>query len=355
MKNLVLAIFVVFFSCSNPRTDQIIVPKLEANFYSSALGRINDELKSTPDNPKLVEQKLYYCQQLDWPTTCVSALDAYKSQHGMTNQLIEQYIFYYSRHHRYQLLVDIIEKWSEEYDLKDKFHQPLIEALVKLGKKDRATLELRNYMIGRSMLGDFEFASSQYLSMGDTLLSTYYLGKLEKLDPTNILMIDYGQLLISLNYSNLGFRVLEMVSPYQLDNRDFNLMLARLYAQYSSFENARNLIKPFSDEDTISYLIADWYMQESKWDSAIQIVNTVIKQDSLNTKAIWRKARIYENRGWLATSLTYFNSILEIQPQDSITSNRINLIQRKIAYLQRKKFEENKIQIREIEPIKINQ
>lgn len=355
MKNLFLLSFVVFCSCSNPRTDQIVVPKLEANFYAMALERINDELKSDQENQKLVDQKLFYCQQLGWPTTCISALDTYKSQNGMTNQLVEQYIAYYTRHKRYQLLVDIIEKWSEEYDLKDKFHQPLIEALVKLGRKDRAFVELRSYMIDRSELKDVEFASEQFLSLRDTLMSSYYLGKVFQIDPTNELMIDYGQLLISLNYVERGFKVLDGVAPSKLDDKSFSLMLARLYAQNAYLQKARNLIIPYSDEDTISYLISDWYIKETKWDSALQFVDAIIERDSLNTKAMWKKARMYEERGLLATSLDHFDAILKIEPTDTITANRIDLIQRKIAYLQRKKFEESKIQIKAIEPIKINQ
>lgn len=355
MKNLFLLIFVLFCSCSNPRTDKIIVPKLESNFYSKAMVRINDELKSDPDNQKLVDQKIFYCQQLDWPTTCISALDSYKSQHGMTNQLIEQYIAYYSKHQRYQLLVDIIERWSEEYDLKERFHYPLIVALVRLGRKDRATVELRSYMVERSKLSDFEFASNQYILMKDTLMASYYLGKVSQLDPSNELLGSYGQLLISLNYVERGFDVLETVLPFKSSDKTYNLMLARLYAKRSNFANARSLIKSFAEEDTISYLIADWYVKELKWDSAIQVVDVLINNDSRNTKAIWRKARMYEDRGLLVTSIRHYRSILQIEPEDTNTSNRIDHIQRKIAYLQRKKFEESKIQIREIEPIKINQ
>lgn len=344
----------ILFACSSPRTDEILVPKLEANFYTKALGRINSELKSDPDNQKLIDQKLYYCERLDWPVDCISTLDTYKSQNGMTNQLVEQYVAYYDRHDRYQLLIDIIEKWSQEYDLKKKFHQPLIEALVKSGAKDRAITELRSFMIDKNALQDFVYASEQFLLIRDTLMSAYYLGKVFQEDPTNEWMSEYGQLLIALNYEEQGFQVLEVLAQSESSDREFDLMLSRLYAAHFQYKKARNLIKPYIAEDTLSYLMADLFLKDQKWDSAIVVINKVIAEDSLNTKALWKKARMYENRGWLATSLTHFNSIVKIHPEDTITINRIGLIQRKIAYLQRKKFEESKIQIKEIEPIKIN-
>ncbi|MFK7953790.1 MAG: hypothetical protein AB8B73_13175 [Ekhidna sp.] len=355
MRNLIFFLFgIAVYACSPPRVDQILVPKLESNFYSKAIKRIDSELESDPTNQKLVDQKLYYCEQLGWPITCISALEMYKSQNGMTNQLVEQYIIYYAQNQKHQQLVNIIEKWSEEYDLKSRFHKPLIKSFVELEKRDRALTELRSYMVERNEIADFEFASEQFILLQDTLMATYYLGKISQLDPDNELIPIYGQMLISLNFSVKGFDILNRFSSLS-KNKDFDLMLAKLHSKEGDFVKARNLIIPYIDDDTISYLLSDWYLKEKLWDSAIFTINRLIELDSSNVKAIWKKARIYEDRGWLATSLTHFNSILKIQPEDTITVNRIDLIQRKIAYLQRKKFEENKIQIKEIEPIKFNQ
>ena len=94
MRGSVIVLILVFLSCNSSNENKIVVPKLHAGFYSEALERINDKLKSDPENSRLVDQKLFYCNQLGWPTTCISALDAYKQTHGMTNQLVEQYIAY---------------------------------------------------------------------------------------------------------------------------------------------------------------------------------------------------------------------------------------------------------------------
>lgn len=333
----------------------IIVHKLESNFYNKALDRIDEELKSDISNERLIDQKLYYCEQLEWPTTCISALDTYKSQHGMSNQLLEQYVAYYSKHQQYQLLINTVDSWSQAYDLKDQFHQPLIEALVSLRKKKRASIELRNYMIGKTSPIDLEFASRQYLLLGDTTMSTFYLGRLFKTDSTNELMVEYGKVLITLGFKQKGFFLLESMTHHKMNNEDYHLMLARLYEKHENLEKAIATAKSYTATDTISYLISDWYLRLNQWDSAVNYINTVIERDSANTKAIWKKARMYENRGLLVSSLKFYNELYNQNPTDTITSYRIDLIQRKIAYLQRKKFEESKIQIREIEPLKIDQ
>ncbi|MEM7299346.1 MAG: hypothetical protein AAF391_13900 [Bacteroidota bacterium] len=84
MRSIPIAFVVlIIFSCSNHRKQEIVVPKLHAGFYAGALDQINEQLSSDPSNTNLIEQKLYYCDQLGWPTNCLSALDKYKAKYGM--------------------------------------------------------------------------------------------------------------------------------------------------------------------------------------------------------------------------------------------------------------------------------
>lgn len=349
----ILTSLVLFGSCSQTSKEEIKVPTLTAGFYKDALNQINDKLSSDPSNDNLVEQKLFYCEQLGWPTTCISALDQYKSKHGMTTLLADQYIAYYEQNERYSLLLELLERWNQEFDLNERFQRSLIKSLVATGKTARAKRELEVFLLRNTMNEDIAFAAMQYLFINDDLLAAYTLSRLWKRDPSHELMFDYGILLIEMGFLNDGYSVL---IQYVLDadpTFEKRLEIARIFSRNDWLFDARQIIKPFIDRDTIAYLIADWYQRELLWDSAIMYIDTVLARDSLNSKGWWKKARMYEDRTWLSYSLQYFQKVLEITPKDTITIQRMDEIQRKIAYLQRRKFEESKVPILDLKPIKI--
>ncbi|MEO9484849.1 MAG: hypothetical protein ABJG47_15425 [Ekhidna sp.] len=343
----------IFFGCSSTSTDRIVVPELHAGFYSDALERINEELVSNPQDERLVDQKLFYCEQLDWPTTCITALDAFKEKNGMTSQLVEQYIAYYKQHERFQLLLDVIDKWSLEYQLEEKFTETYIDCLTRLGRKASATIELNRYLKNNQSINAISFASKQYLSIGDSTLAAYNLGKLHKLDPENALMWDYGQLLISIGYHELGFEVMRDYVNRNEEKFDLQLSYAKHLANFNLNQEARTVLKRFSTKDTVSYMLADLYKKDQMWDSASFLLEVLIAKDSSVREPIWRLAQLYDERGWFLTAIPYLEYLTDLNPPDTIAQQKIDLIQRKIAYLQRLKFEENKIPIIELQPKKI--
>ena len=354
MRLSICHILFFIFSCSPPRVP-IIVHEISDSFYSQTLAQINRKLSDNPSDLHLIEQKLYYCDQLNWPTTCISALDEYKKQKGMMPQLLNKYIVYYTRHGRYQLLYEVIDKWSREFDLENQSMKPRITALAKLSKIDQAGILLRNYMINKRSFDDILFASEQFLELKDTLFATYYLGKLRELDTNHPLVHDhYAYMLLELGYEEKAIDILEEYSLVYQDDFDFQSRLSLIYFNKGDFTSSRDRLKNFLDQDTVIYRIVDIFLEEKKWDSAHYYVDKIIARDSLDTKAWWKKARMYEDQGWLSHSLNYFDHLISLNPNDSLAFHRVALVRRKIAYLQRLRFEENKIPLRVIEPQKIN-
>lgn len=353
MRGFIFILILVLIGCSSPSKDRIIVPKLHAGFYADALERINDELKSDPDDERLVDQKIFYCEQLQWPTTCISALNVYKESNGMTNQLVKQYIAYYKQHERYQLLLEVIDRWGKEYDLEDEFTETYIDCLTRLDRKELATIELKEYLKNKQSLEAILFVSNQYLQLEDTAMAAYNLGKLYKLDKANDLMWDYGRILVSLGYIELGLSILNSFVNQHPNDFDIQLVYALLLEQTDRNSDARKVLKPFAAKDTVAYLLVDWYKKDLMWDSATYVLNEVVANDSTVRKPIWKLGRLYEDRGWFLSALPYFEYLLELDPVDTLAQQRIDLIQRKIAYLQRLKFEESKIPTIELQPKKI--
>ena len=342
----------ILISCTSPKKDKIVVPELHAGFYTEALDQLDDQLSSDPNNISLIDQKLFYCEQLEWPHSCISALDVYKDRYGLSKQLIEQYIIYYKKHEDHQSLLDLIDEWDEEFSLKSAFNDTYISCLVKLNKQKEAKMELRKFLVKNQSKEDLSFASIQYLKMQDSLMAAYNLSKLYKKEPDNQLMWEYGIILIQLGYVNRGFGVMESYVEEHKEDEAVQLTLAILLEQHEKREQARQMLLPFVSRDTISYLLSEWYRKDLLWDSAAYILNKVANEDTLNRKPIWLLGSLYEDRGWLSRSKQYFQLLVDKNPNDSLAAQKVDLIQRKIAYLQRLKFEESKISVIELEPIK---
>ena len=142
-----LLIVSYIISCT-PQRDRIIIPKISEGFYSQSLLRIDEDLKGNENNLQLVERKLYYCDYLGWPGTCISALDEFKRQKGMTPQLLDQYATYYLIHEKYEHLLEIIDRWGSEFELKEDHNRHQILALCKLSQKRRGDYFAKRVYIG---------------------------------------------------------------------------------------------------------------------------------------------------------------------------------------------------------------
>ncbi|NQZ78004.1 MAG: tetratricopeptide repeat protein, partial [Ekhidna sp.] len=267
-------------------------------------------------------------------------------------------ITYYVQHEQHELLLGLIDRWIEEYDLKEEYMLLYIKSLVSSSNRKQASLELRQYLVQNQSAEDLLFAADQYLQIGDTAMAVFCLGKIHGEFPRDPLMWPYGFALVRLGYPELGLQVLKEYLEEENGNADLILSYAVLLDQSGRNSEARDVIKPLvTVRDTATFLLADWYLKNRKWDSAGYVLNDLIQKDSSNRKPIWKAGRLYEDQGWFSTSMRYYEYLVELDSLDTLASQRIDLIQRKIAYLQRLKFEESKITTIELQPkkIKINE
>ena len=328
--------------CAGKQSTEIIVPEIQAGFYSAALSDIDERLENDPSNIKLVEQKLYYCEQTEWPETCLTALNKYRAKHGLTQLIFEQYLTYYTKQNQHNNLIELIDQWKRQYDLDKGFRKPLIESLANVGDRARAVSEIKDFLSLNNSTSDHEFVARQYLTLKDTIMSAYYLGKVCRADSTNEMMLDYGKMLFDLGYPVRGRKVLETYYSSQSPNQDLALDISSFYVNQSEYALSRYKLKPFAKRDSISFFISKLYREDELLDSAIMYLDTVLLESPNNVRALNEKGYLYEEKGWLSTSLNFLEQALAIDSTDTAISNHIALIQRKIAYLQRRKFEEAK-------------
>ncbi len=113
------------------------------------------------------------------------------------------------------------------------------------------------------------------------------------------------------------------------------------------------MIKPYTADDTLSYFLSDLYAMDFYWDSALMYLDTILLVNGGSIRALKNKGSIYEKRGWLSNALSMFEQAQALDSTDTSIASSISLIRRKIAYLQRQKFEESKVPLLEIESKKI--
>ena len=67
-------------ACAGKSAVEISTPDLPADFYQLALAQIDEDIEADPSNEQLLNQKLYYCEETGFPSTCLQALDQLKAR-----------------------------------------------------------------------------------------------------------------------------------------------------------------------------------------------------------------------------------------------------------------------------------
>ena len=356
MKQLsrVLFFFCFVVACQNTDNQQIIVPKLKSGFYEEALVDLNRKLASEPGDDKLNAQKLYYCERLEWPITCLAALDFKKQKEGMTSQLADSYVIYFIKHKRYDLLRDFVDQWDDEFNLYQRNQKAYITGLITSGQYEAARGHLRDLLSRAKDSSALAFGARQHLILGDTTFALYHLAKLHKVNASHVLMYPYGLLLLDRGQQDRAFQALggyQLKHPLSIEK---SLEVAGRYSKVNLFDPAIRVLRPHCCQDTIAYMLSDLFRRSNRFDSSIMYLDSVIVRDPSNVKAFWKKGRAYEDRGWFSYATSLYEDLLALDSTYTEAQQRINLIQRKIAYLQRQKQEVVRPPTLELETIKLD-
>lgn len=351
----VLFLTLVFvFSCQSADYNKIVVPQLNAGFYTNALTEIDKKLRTDADGEKLHSQKLYYCERLDWPTSCLSALEREKDLSGMTVQLAENFVRYYVNHADYTELKTFIDRWNSEFDLYQKNQRWYIKGLIMDAEYERAQVHLRGYLSTVQDTATLAFAAEQYLFLGDTVLANFYLSNLYSESTDHPLVYQYASFLFRANKHVKGQ---EVIKSYAKNNE---LSLTQAFQASTSLrkhgylKDAISLLKPHHFVDSAAFFLSDIYISAAQFDSSILVLDSVIARNPANLKARWKKARAFEDKGWYSYATSLLEDILELDSSNLEAKERVTLIQRKIAYLQRQKREVIVPPKIELKPIKID-
>jgi tetratricopeptide (TPR) repeat protein len=272
----------------------------------------------------------------------------------MTTSLIYQYLDYHTVNHHYQRIVDLINRWDGVFGLKDRYYNEYITALYETSSFDSLRIELPDYLLEEDLPERHLMAARTYTAVGDTLLGIYFYSKYRNTFPNSeIIPEEYIPILFRTKLAERGKQILRDYLE-EVQNVSLAYWLSEQYEKDSSYLDARLVLKDYATtDDSLTYRISALYKAEQKWDSAILYVDHVLKKDSTDRDALWKMGRLYEDRGWLSYSRRFFVQMIKMDSLDTAAVNQLNVIDRKIAYLQRKKFEESKLPLKELVPKKL--
>ena len=348
-----LVLLIVLSACVSRPSNDILIPEYNAALYLESLAQVEEKLSTQPSSIKLLEQKLYYCDKAGWPGTCRQALDEIQSVKGMDLKLSRDYLQYYGANDLSAEMVSFVGTWRSQFPLNVEQLQWFIQALVDEKEEVEARAELHFLLNEFDAITSDEFAANQYLRMGDTLRAVYHLSRVRKKDGSRHSMLPYGQMLFELGYAARGIEVLQSYFMQQPEDSHLSLTLATFYENYGYNTLARKVLMKVPAEDSIDYYLANLYQRDGLLDSAIFRLDSILVRDPEQLKALKIKGSLYEQKGWLSTALTTFEEAYNLDSTDTAIRNQIAVIQRKIAYLQRRKFEESKTPLLQLESKKI--
>lgn len=343
--------------CAKPEKSKIYVPIDQGEIVQISLDGLLELAEQNPDDEVAVQSCLYYCTLAEWPLSCQNLLEQQKNQKSLDQTLLLQFISFFNQHSRHSELVKMVNAQQERWVLPMKHRKMLILSLLALDSGSLARSELNLMLKEENSHENHEFAGLQFLKLGDSIRAIYHLNKTFKADPARGSMLMYGQLLLNLGYEERGVNVLE--SYFEAKNEEpqaqvnqLALKIGTIYEYYGMYGRAREKIAG-SNQTEDRYKLAHLYYLDDLLDSALVSLNLVLEIDSGNFQAVSLKAKIFEDKGMLSSSLKWYQAALILDPSDSIIMTRVTDLRRKMAYLQRKKFEEQKTLLLQLESKKI--
>ncbi len=344
----------ILINCNLVSSEKIVVPKLSEDFYVSALQKVEEELDAKPENRAFNEQRIYYCERLGWPLDCITSLHQLKRLDGMSSQLASFYAEYYAKNSPTKDLITFIDQWDNDFQLKEQYQEHIIKGLVQTGQLKRASNHLHHFLMDNSRSEAIAFGSQQYLNMQDTTMTLFLLSRLQKIDPSHDLMYLLASLLFEARENKRASIAMNYYRRTHSLNQAQAIEIANYYIRAELYSNAIALLKPFCcKQDTTAYLLSTLYSRQNKFDSSIMYLDSLIFNNPEAIKPRWKKAQLYEERGWYSYATQLFAEIVFIDSSRVDAKNRIKVIQRKIAYLQRQKQEQRIAPILELNPSKL--
>ncbi|MFY0598663.1 MAG: hypothetical protein JXR03_03255 [Cyclobacteriaceae bacterium] len=325
------------------------MPDFSEDFYNRSLLEVQKKYEEKPTN-RLLKQKLYYFEKLNWPKESITDLNLLLEKNGLDESLVRLFLQYYLNNDRYAELTEVLDKWEFYNGLDEELSQYRVLSNFKANGSEGTRDLILDYVKKFKSVQSYEFAVGRAEALRDTVLLKSFLEDLSSLDPYNSLILKtYIPILLKEQHYNkcYGLLTLENNKP----SSESDLFLAKALYGMDSLNRAKSLLAHHKNEK--SYLqLSNWYRLEKTYDSSIFYLDKVIVNDS-SRSLLLTKAEILDERGWFNSSFSVFNILIERDSLDTIATNKAAIVARKIAYLRNLREAKRDIPIPQILPKKL--
>ncbi len=324
----------ILVSCSPKQKDKIITPSLDSDFYVRSIAQIESEIENNPEDARLIKLQLSYYEKLNWPEEAERPIERAKVLLGLDPTFISQQIGFYQVNERRKSLLDLIDELERMGEVSPELKRTKLEIRMALATDNQLIDDLQNFQPD-STVQDYLLMARGYLSIGDTVGALQFLFPAPEMGLLTMDQVsDFIPALSNLDDVQGGITFLVSVAEQTRLTRSGNRLLAQLYYQLGDTAIAKSTL--LGDMDREEYLIASqWYRNEKKWDSASLYINKLLQADSTDSEALMIAGDLFQDRGFFRTSLTFYNKLLTIDSTDQTVLEQVELVNRKIAYLQK--------------------
>lgn len=325
MKFSLIFCLILLLSCGDNKEYLIQVPTQTRITSEWILTELEEKAKEDPDNDWLLNQQLYFCEQMEWPLRCERVLLRAKERLGLSEKLIDQFVTFHLKHENYPQLERILKGALET--------RPRLEARVIIGlNKTPPDVTLLNRYLDRFTDDQARLlAIDGYLLTKDTTAAIRWIEEMLLANPTEERLTPYYRLFAAQSKYETAISLLEMLHATESNNPTYAFDLATYYYQVDRKQEAFALLRKTGSTDGFA-LMHTWFKSNNQIDSALFYLNKV-SDLSTNRSLLISKAELLENKGRISQALPVFEAVLAMDTTDVEMRQRVEIVRRKVASL----------------------
>ncbi|MFY0690166.1 MAG: hypothetical protein JXQ90_23535 [Cyclobacteriaceae bacterium] len=354
MRQLVFFVLPFLFSCGASQSDvAIVVPQIDQEFYEKSIVSLEEQIEAFPEEPKYIKLQLSYYRELGWPKDARQAIERARGLLGDDPLFFNQMLEYYFENNQHLLIIDIIEERERIGTISRSLLQRKIASLVELGQSIRAEQSLVEFV--KDTLSDEEtlLCARAYRQMNDTAKALDYYERISNSDDYRLTVgMESAGMLNALGKHEACIQLLEMIDAGLL-SATLRQELADAYYSIGERNKAVSLLINQVDESSL-LLLSDFYALEEDWDSVQYAYNQILQHAPDNRNILIAAGNMNQNRGYFTYSLGFYNKLLELDSTDQYAIDQVDLVNRKIAYLQKIRESAKEIPVLELNTKKIS-
>lgn len=346
-----LVAVLVLFSCESRFSNYAIRNAVsESGEYQREAARYIDEnLEEYPENLDLAILKLKLLKEQGWPEESFVFLKntiSLDSAHATVLEMAADF-------HLSQLNLDpalfyagLAEKNGAQ---SARFYQLKSRIYNEMGEYDRAIDYINKaILINRSDFKSYYDKGKIYLSFGDTISGLKFMRRgLSQFRNNHEVLYEVSDIYEKTGQYDEALNLIDEAISFAPDSEKLRIKKAEILLGQNRTEEAKSVLLASVSEDSTrvdsGIQLGKIHLKQLKFDSAIVIAQRILNVDSLFTEALLIKARAYDGKGFLISSLNNYNQILSIDSLHEEAVNESEKVKRKRAYLQKLKEEQEAI------------